>query len=293
MLFQRIEIIISKTQKLINMKLSKILLSLLLVSLVLLSTSCDKENVDNRPDLPPAESMLMDFDDFQSNPTPGIAPGTKGIVYTYDNFVHAYTNIAFWNAFTTVTLILPVSSYAYALQQDPVYTGDDTWEWKYSFNIMQLNYTATLTGKRLGNETFSMEMNISSTSIPGVKFKYFDGVCRYDHTHAEWNLYKNVEGSTIKVLEVEWDKDFETEDASMKYTYVEQGMDETGSFIFWEYDADGTPYDASYTIDLSAGVINVEWDTDTKAGRVMNPVFFEDSNWHCWNEELEDTECDI
>ena len=268
------------------MKLSKIFISLLLMSFVLLSTSCDKENVDERPDLPPVESMVMDFDDFQTNPT----PGTKDIAYSYTSFVNAFTNVAFWNAFTTISLAVPVTSYGIALQQTPEYIGDDTWEWSYEFNIDVANYTATLTGQRLSNETFSMEMNIAPTSLPALKMKYFDGVCRYDHTHAEWNLYVNAQATTVKVLEVEWTKDYETEDASMKYTYVEPGKAEEGSFILWEYDDDAA-YDASYTIDLAAGVINIEWDTDTKAGRIMNPLFFEDSSWHCWNDLLQDTEC--
>lgn len=265
------------------MKNSKIFLSIILVSLVLLSTSCDKENLDYRPELPPVESMMMDFSAFQTSPT----DGSKGISISYDNFVHAYTNVAFWNAFTTVSLIVPVSAYGYALQQEPEYVGDDSWEWSYEFNLLQLTYTATLTGKRLTNETFSMKMEIANSDLPALKFKYFDGECRYDHTHAEWNLYENAQVANIKVLEVEWDKNFETGDASMKYTYVEPGQTETGSSIFWEYDVDGTPYNSSYTIDLAAGMINIEWDKTTKAGRIMDPVYFENSEWYYWNSNFE------
>ena len=135
-----------------------------------------------------------------------------------------------------------------------------------------------------------MEMVIALSSLPAVKFTYFDGVCRYDHTHSEWNLYKNVEGSSVKVLEVVWDKDFVEGDASLKYTYVEPGMAETNSFILWDY-VPTADYDASYNITLSTGVLNIEWDTSTKAGRVNDPVKFEDSLWHCWNDVLVDIDC--
>lgn len=268
-----------------NMRFTKPFILVLLLSLILISTSCDKEKVDERPDLPPVESLVMDFSDFQDNPA-----DMKSVPSTYTNFVHAYLNVTFWNAFTTGSLLLPVTSYAYALQQDPEYVGNSTWEWKYDFTVLQEDFTATLTGERIDNETFSMEMNIALSDLPAIKFTYYDGVCRYDHTHADWNLYKNNNGTSIKVLEVMWDKDFVNGDASIKYTYVEPGMEETNSSILWEY-VPMADYDAGYTIDLSSGMINIEWDTGTKAGRIMDPMYFEDALWHCWNDILVDIEC--
>ena len=276
------------------MKTNRAFLSILILSLLFISTSCDKEDIDNRPELPPVESLVMDFSDFQDNPADikGLAVPGKGVAEAYVNFVHAYLNVSFWNAFTTGSLLLPVSSYAYALQQTPEYAGNDTWKWSYQFDIdvLELSYTATLTGKRIDNETFSMEMNIALTSLPAVKFTYFDGVCRYDHTHAEWNLYKNVNGTSVKTIEVEWDKDFVAGDASLRYTYVEPGQVETDSYILWEYTP-GADYNAAYTISLATGMINIEWDTTTKAGRVKDPANFEDDAWHCWNDLLVDITC--
>lgn len=269
---------------------SGLLTTVLILSLLFSLTSCDKEKVEERPDLPPVESLIMDFSDFQTQPGSVKGLDAKAVVSTYTNFINAYTNVSFWNAFTTGSLIVPISSYAYALQQEPEYVGNKTWEWSYDFNILQLDYTATLVGKRLDNETFSMKMKIALSSLPAVSFTYFDGVCRYDHTGASWNLYKNDNGNSVKVLEVEWTKDYVTEDAMMKYTYVEPGMNETGSYIMWNYDADAV-YDASYTISLSTGMVNIEWDMASKAGRIKNPVYFEDTNWHCWNSLLEDVDC--
>ena len=87
-----------------------------------------------------------------------------------------------------------------------------------------------------------------------------------------------------------WEKDFVEGDASLEYTYVEPGQAETNSYIRWEY-IPGADYDARYTISLSTGMINIEWDTATKAGRVKDPVYFEDSEWHCWNDLLQDIDC--
>ena len=248
---------------------------ILAISLLISFTSCDKEPVNERPELPPLESLVMDFSDF-SEQQPG---GMKSTEVSYENFLHAYLSVAFWNVASTVTLAVPVAAYAVALNQDPEYLGDHTWEWAFDFPLGQLNYTATLTGERISNEEFSMEMVISLAGFPDQGVKWFDGIVRYDHTHATWNLFKD---GTVKVLEAEWNKDFETEEADLTYTYVETGQEETGSYILLEYMPEEF-YDASYTISLAAGMTVIKWNTETIEGRVKAPNKYEDSDWHCWD----------
>ena len=122
-------------------------------------------------------------------------------------------------------------------------------------------------------------MVISPASLPEEGTLWFDGVVRYDHTSAQWTFYK--EGS-IAVLEAEWNKDFETEEADLTYTYVEPDQTETGSYIMWEYRP-GEVYDAAYTISTSESVIHIEWNLSTIEGRIKAPAYFEDEAWHCWD----------
>ncbi len=247
---------------------------LLTISLLVPFTSCDKEPVEDRPELPPLESLVMDFSDFSEQPG-----GKKGTVATYENFLHSYLSVAFWNIASTITLALPVTAYGVALQQVPEYMGDHTWDWSFDFPLNLLNYTATLTGTRISNEEFTMEMVISLAVSPDQGVKWFDGVVRYDHTHATWNLYKD---GSVKVLEAEWNMDFETEEGDLTYTYVEVGHEQTGSYIMLEYLPDMF-YDASYTISLAAGETMIKWNTETIEGRVKDPIKFQNSDWHCWD----------
>lgn len=216
----------------------------------------------------------MDFSDFNQLPA-----GAKSTAATYENFGHAYFSVLAWNIVQTVTLIIPVTAYAVALQQDPVYLGDHTWEWRFDVPVNQHTFTATLTGARINNEEFSMEMVIALASAPEEGVKWFDGVIRYDHTHATWNLYK--EGS-IKVLEAEWNKDYETGEGDLTYTYVEPGQEQTGSSIMMAYMPDEV-YDASYIISLAANETVIQWNTTTIEGRVKDQAKFEDTEWHCWD----------
>lgn len=248
--------------------------------------SCDNEPDDQKMDLPPVESMLMDFADFSDEPA-----AQKGSAYTYNNFLYSYVNVGFWNVAVTLVSALPVAAYGHALQQTPEYLGDNTWEWSCEFPLNGLNYLATLTGARLSNEEFSVEMVIAAALAPNAGIKWFDGVVRYDHTRADWTFFKD---GTISVLEVGWNKDFETEAADLSYTFTEPGNLETGSYIKWEYIPENV-YDAAYTISMAGGTSNIEWNLTTIEGRVMAPVAFGDDLWHCWDSQangLADKVCD-
>ena len=259
----------------------------LAATILFTTTSCDKEPAGDRPDLPPAESMMMDFSDFATQPA-----GTKGSALSYDNFLFSYLTVGYWNASAALVSALPVAAYTHALAQTAEYLGNNTWEWSFTFTYNSLSYVATLTGERISNEEFTMEMVIIQPSLaPGNGVKLFDGVVRYDHTRADWTFYKE---GTNAVLEVAWNKDFETEAADLTYTYVEADQEETGSYIMWAYSPDAV-YDGAYTISMSEGMTNIEWNTTTIEGRVKAPAYFEDENWHCWDSYangLADIECE-
>jgi hypothetical protein len=237
-------------------------------------SSCDREPSDLRPELPPVESLLMDFSYFNTQPG-----GMKSSDFSFVNFQYSFTSVSYWSAGAVLVAALPVAAYTRALTETPEYIGENTWEWSFEHKFNQVDYLGTLTGKRLNNEEFSMEMVISEASLPDEGVKWFDGIVRYDHTSADWTLYK--EGS-LAVLEIAWNKDYVTEEADLTYTYVEPEQEETGSYIIWEYSPE-EPLDASYTMSMSEGMIHIEWNTISVEGRVKSPAYFEDEAWHCWD----------
>ncbi|MBN1387822.1 MAG: hypothetical protein JW965_05200 [Bacteroidales bacterium] len=264
--------------------ISKPIVFLLVISMIMFNTSCKKKDKPGEePELPPKESLIMDFSDFDSR------PDQKGT--TYNNFVYSFLNVAFWSTISAGSLALPAAAYGSLLSQDASYLGDNTWEWKYNFTFDQEDYIATLTAKRLNNEEFSMEMVVAEESSPTAGFKWFDGIVRYDHTSASWNVYKNP-ASPVKIIEVDWTKNYEENTSSLTYVYVEPGQGETGSSITLGKDP-SLDYNAWYTIDLSAETIDIQWDMITKAGRVRNEDYFQDTDWHCWDANLADIECPV
>jgi hypothetical protein len=247
---------------------------LLAVSLLIVSTSCDKEAVENRPELPPMESLVMNFSDFDAPVAVTKASGEPHLHFNY-----AFSSLVFWSGASALSMALPVAAYAYALEQGVEYLGDNSWEWSYGFQWSGQDYTASLIAERINNEEFSLEMRIAASSMPEQAVRWFDGVVRYDHTRANWTIYRD---GSIEILEVEWAIDFELGDASLLYTYVEQAMLETGSYIRYEY-APQEVYDASFTVSLSAGIQLIQWNTTTKEGRVQDEARFGDAEWNCWD----------
>jgi len=247
----------------------------LALTVLFATTSCEKQAKGDRPELPPAELLFMDYSDFEEEPG-----ATKGSLESYDNFIHAFGTILFWHSpFITAHTALPVAAYKIALAQEAVDMGDNTWKWSYDINLNEITYVVSLTASRINNEEFSIEMDVALASLPEMGVLWFDGVVRYDHTHATWTIY---EDGTVAVVEAEMNMDFETEVGSLKYTYVEPNMEETGSYILYGYDS-AEVFDASYTVSLSAGMTEIEWNITTKEGHVKDEVKFGDADWHCWD----------
>lgn len=254
----------------------------MIATLALSMISCDKEPVDQKPQLPPLESMMMDFSDFDEEPA-----ASKGSISTYQNFTRACATVGLWNFSIGLVSALPVAAYAHALQHAAEYMGDDTWEWSYDFTLNSLNYSAMLTARRISNEEFTLDMSIAfSDQI----VKWFDGVVRYDHTSADWTFYRD---GNIAVLEIAWNKDFETEAADLTYTYAEPDQPESGSYVMWEY-IPGADLDAAYTVSMAGGETNIQWNTASISGRIQDQAFFGNNAWHCWDSKamgFADMEC--
>ncbi len=269
-------------------KLNSFFIIILMLSALIIS-SCEKDETPEIPALPPVDALVMDFSDFTEN------PGEKKSLIempgaTYQNFVHGLANVTVWNIVVTVTMAVPTASYIAAFDNQPEYMGDNTWKWEYSVNSGAATYTAMLMTSRISNDEFKAEMYISKDGIGAfTEFKWFEGTIRYDRTHAIWTLFESP-AVPNELLEIEWNKNWEEETSDISYTNIKSGDPENGSFIKYEITND-TDFDAMYTISTAANLVNIEWNLETKAGRISDPLKFGDNDWRCWNELLEDIDC--
>ena len=258
-------------------------LLILAVGLIFILPSCEKEPAPM--ELPKAETMIIDWNQFPSNSKKGAAEDL-----TFGNWFYSAASIVIWNTVVAANIAIPTVAYAAAFTQDPnpVYLGDETWEWSYSVTMNQRTIVARLVGSRIDNETFSMEMYLSETGN-FTDFQWFTGVIRYDQTEAIWTLSYSPQNPT-DYLEIHYQKDFETDVASFRYTVIDSQNDLYDGYVEFGLD-DALDYDAHYTISRADTTTNIEWMTETNAGRVKDLRHFGDDQWHCWDSQLQDVDC--
>lgn len=246
-------------------------------------TSCNKDDKDEIPEMPPIESFRMDFSDFTVFPD---TTDSKKSLAGYRHFTYSFVTVGVWNLVTTVTLAIPVAVYLESFNHTPEFLGENTWQWTYSVDT----YTARLVTTRISNEEFTAEMFISHTGEQAFEdFKWFEGTVRYDHTQANWKLYESP-ANHVQWLDIAWTRDWEAGTSEITYTNVKAGSEEFGSYITYGIVED-PDYNAFYRVVTASNEVNIEFNTDTKAGRVKSPAHYGNGNWHCWNEQFQDTDC--
>ena len=262
------------------------LLALLLTGIMI---NCSKDTTEPQqtpPSLPPAAAFLMEFDSFPL-PDGGVLPEyplLKG-----ENWTWAATNVLVWNTVLIVNLVVPVTAFQAAFQHQPVKLDDGSWAWNYSFMALGVQHTASLR-LSLNNNLAYWKMYISKQD-QYTDFLWFEGEGDLGYSHGIWTVNMNP-AAPVPYLEIEWNRDPQTETGDIKYTNVYPEDPNNGSYIKY-----GTMtsdyYDAFYTIfhKNAMNATEIEWNRETKIGRVHDVDYFQNEDWHCWDELQEDVEC--
>jgi hypothetical protein len=248
---------------------------------VLVFASCEK--ADEPMDLPPAESLSIDWDAFPQSNTK-----SSGILAA-GNWVYSTATVFIWNVTVAGNILIPTVAYSAAFNYTPVYLGDNSWEWSYSVPVNGKTINASLIGTRLNNETFSMEMTLSEEG--GFQnFRWFEGVIRYDHTEASWTL-SHSPGDEVEYLRIDYSKDYDAGVSNIRYTVIDPLNELYNAYIDFGIDPD-LDLDAHYNVSKSEGSTTyIEWNRTTKAGHVKDQQHFGDDLWHCWDGLLQDVDC--
>jgi hypothetical protein len=260
-----------------------------ILSITFIIGSCEKDIADDEPTLPPLESLSIDFSDF--NNASDTLQSSKKTAVSYSNWGVAFANVAFWNTYTTIKMAVPVIAYTHALQQTPVYIGDKTWEWTYDVNLNSTIYSVSLQTKRISNAEYAAEFYVSGTGLFSFSsFKWFEGVVRYDRTKAVWTVYENPQAPTA-LLNIEWNYNWETLAGDITYTNIKTADPEKDSYISYAVNP-ALALDAAFNSSLSNGSAAIEWNRTNLNGRIKSLSWFQNEDWHCWNQFLQNTLCD-
>ena len=243
-------------------------------------------------EIPPVSTFVMDFGDFMESTTLAQThAGTPevGLGSAKQNWSYAALNVLVWNTVLTVGLAVPAASFIAAFGHEPVFRTDGTWIWLYNFYANDLIHLAELHGRVDGDEVL-WTMYISREG-DFTDFIWYTGVSDLDGTEGTWTLNKDP-GDPTPMLDITWHRDPQAGTADITYTNIIPDDPENGGYISYGITNE-TPLDAFYDIYKKSADnhTHIEWSRTTKEGRVKDPNHFGDSDWHCWDGELEDDDC--
>jgi len=268
-----------------------IVYSFVLVLSGVVFNSCKKDKGDP-PVLPPAQSMFIDFSNFDSGTKSGVSISLpKGVDNSSYEFARGVAVI--WNSIIYGTLAVPIRAFEIAGNYQPSYVSDKTWQWSYSSTVLSVTYKARLTGQIMTNDV-QWKMYITREGSGGFsEFLWFEGTSKLDGTGGQWKLNAGPQ-SQVAALQIDWTKTGDSV-GTIKFTYVKSGDSFSGSYI--EYGLTSGTLNAYYKIHYYNNSyqlfydLDVEWSTTQNNGRVKCSGFFGDSEWYCWDGNYVNVTC--
>lgn len=280
--------------------------TLILVSVTLLIglfLGCDKKNNPSTavPQLPPTGSMSIDFSNFvASSKSENTYTDINGMnAIDKSNWALASTTAGVWNIILAVNLVVPVASFNLAVNNTPVYLDNNTWEWRYNFNVIGGSYKARLNGQVRSNDV-KWEMYITKEGVGAFsEILWYQGTSKLDGTSGQWIL-NHSQQFPEPMLQIDWVAEG-SGIRNIKYTYIRDKNDDRSLDLFKtsiiEYGLTTNNLNAFYTIHQNTGVENVfsdtfiEWNTINHTGHIKANYHYQDVLWHCWNATADNIIC--
>lgn len=282
--------IINKKKKVMK-KLSFVLS--FLFSLLLIQ-SCVKDNLTDpnanqkAPKLPAVESFVMPFQDFSDDRQGGVKDRTV------TNWSYAAGNILIWNSLISMNLSVPVMSFIEAFNHEAEYQGDGVWLWAYEVTDDQGDtYQAKLYGELLVNDEIQWDMYVSK--VGGFQdMHWYTGVTSTHDLYAHWTVNYDTEDPK-PFISIDYVKDNGNGAEAIRYTNIIPENPGNGGYIEFRKgdgaaeDGFNRAYDV-YKIEID-NLLEINWDSNNKNGRVKDQERYNDTEWHCWGPNLHDINC--
>lgn len=257
----------------------------LLLSLMVIFVSCnpnDENNQDPKPVMPPEYSMAPNFDDFQTE--------ENQRNQTIENWFYSAVNVSVYSALLTGSLAIPVTAFKATISQDPFYDTDaGVWTWESSFSANSNDFSIRLTGDVVdGNVDWKGYISSSSSNVDD--FVWFEGQSDIDGNSGSWTLFESPQNPSAWIS-TEWSRNDDQTEANATFTIEKEG-ESLGSYIEYSRN-ENSDYNRSVEISntQSGDLIEIDWNSELKFGRVKSENYFGDTDFHCWDENLQDVDC--
>lgn len=263
---------------------------LFVLAIIVLIVSCEDDKTtnpqDQAPTIPPQSSMVINFEEFPDTAS-GSTPENR--ILSKRNWGWAAYNVSVWNSVLTLNLAIPVAAFAEAFNHQPIKQTDGSWLWQYSVSVGEVLFTAKLFGKAV-NEGVEWKMLLTKQGAY-TDFEWFTGFSNTTSTEGTWTLNKDP-NTPNPFLYIEWKRNPQEGTADVKYSLISPTTPADGSYIFYG-KTNEVPLNRFYLIynAENTNLIEINWNYELHFGRIKDAIYFEDTNWQCWDDRLDDTNC--
>ncbi len=253
--------------------------------LLLAVTACKDDSTgskDDPPAIPPSSaSMVIDFSDFVQSSS----LAKSSLMLSKQYWGRAAIIVLGWKIMLDGAMLIPVAAFITAVNQEPEKLDTGSWRWSYGFSRIGRSFSASLYGEINGNE-IDWDMYISSEGI-FTDFNWFSGTSMLDGSGGVWTFSFDPD-SNHAFLQIDWQHDADAGTGSIRYTDI-SGGEGNGSYIEYGLTNDVT-YNAYYILNDQPenNQIDIQWNTVTKAGRIKDPAYYGDTDWHYWDTNRDD-----
>lgn len=266
-------------------------LALLLITLIIF-TSCKDDEISDpsevAPEMPPISSMQIDFNSFPGSSLSKINDINN--IQTLENWGWASLNGVVWQTLVTAGMIVPVAAFVESFNHEAELQQDGSWLWSYDFTpVTGIKHTASLRG--YGDVSgINWEMYITKENVY-ADFLWFSGQSDLLGTEGTWTINFEPNNPT-PWIGIEWHRNPADSTADIRYTNIVPGGAENGGYIHYG-KTDNVIYNAFYEIFNKGedNMTSIKWNLSSHNGRVKDSKHFGDSDWHCWDENLQDVVC--
>ena len=274
--------------------MKKLSFVLAIIFSIFLLQSCTQDqlvdqNAEAAPKLPSEEMFVMPFGDFSEDER------RNGMdERTVQNWSYSVGNILIWNSLLSMHLHIPILSFTEALKHDPEYQGSGVWLWSYE--VTEDNgdtYEAKLYGELLVTEEVKWDMYVSK--VGGFQdLNWYSGITANDESYAHWTINFDTENPKPFVT-IDFERNNNAGAASIRCTNIVTNTPGNGGYIeFREGDGTATDgFDRAYDVYKveTDNLLEINWDSNDNNGRVKDVQRYNDTQWHCWASNGQDTDC--
>lgn len=251
----------------------------------LISCTDNPSSADQEPPtLPPAESMQMNFSEFnEQNSQQGSAQ-----IASASNFSRAVVTATVMKVIVDVNLAIPRALLKAAQNTDAELNGDGEWEWSFSKTEGEHNYSVNLIATREGDDTIQWNFYVTNSQLGINNELFFNGRTSADGTEGTWSYYNLQNPDEEEVSQIEWTVNGEN-DVQLKLEVTSDQNDRLGDYITYTFD--GTTKAVVYYDASDDETIEMQLNTETHAGYIIAPNY-NNGTKACWNSNFQDIACE-